>query len=126
MPVYKKRAPERSCAGYTLFLCFRRLHAVLHGRADERHVAVILGSDCNIRVKQLFFWHFLVQKVLVQQKRRAVSLLESLLIEHEAQAVRSEQLHVRLVEVERHDLDAALEAGLLDGLAHALLAVGRT
>ena len=34
-------------------------------------------------------------------------------------------LVVLVVEVERHDLDAALEAGLLDGLAHALLAVGR-
>ena len=31
------------------------LQAALHGRADERHVAVVLGTDGDIRVEQLFF-----------------------------------------------------------------------
>ena len=64
------------------------LQAALHGRADERHVAIVLGTDGNIRVEQLFFRLFLVQKILIQQKRRPVALLERLLIEHEAQTVR--------------------------------------
>ena len=68
------------------------LQAALHGRADERHVAVVLGTDGNIRVEQLFFRLFLVQKILIQQKRRPVALLERLLIEHEAQTVRLQKL----------------------------------
>ena len=54
---------------------------------SHRFIAVKLGFDCNIRIKQFFFRYFFVLQVIKQQERRPVALLECLLIEHETQAV---------------------------------------
>ena len=92
---------------------------------SHRFIAVKLGFDCNIRIKQFFFRCFSVLQVIKQQERRPVALLECLLIEHETQAVRPEQFHIHRVEVECNDLDLALSAFFLYGCARTDLSVGR-
>ena len=92
---------------------------------SHRLIAVKLGFDCNIRIKQFFFRCFFVLQVIKQQERRPIALLECLLIEHETQAVRLEQLHIHRVEVECDDLDLALSAFFLYGCARTDLSVGR-